>query len=68
MNYHIEHHMFAGVPCDNLRKLHEIIAFDLPYCPVGLVATWREIWPILRRQHSDPTYQFVVELPSQQTA
>ena len=68
MNYHIEHHMYAAVPCYNLKKLHETIAFDLPHCPVGLVATWREIWPIIVRQRVDPKYQLVVELPAAQPA
>ena len=30
MNYHIEHHMYAAVPCNNLGKLHEQIKSDLP--------------------------------------
>ena len=68
MNYHIEHHMFAAVPCYNLKKLHETIAFDLPHSPVGLVASWQEIWPIIMRQRAEPKYQFVVELPSPRSA
>jgi len=31
MNYHIEHHMYAGVPCYNLRKMHRAIAHELPW-------------------------------------
>ena len=63
MNYHIEHHMYAAVPCYNLRRLHELIKADLPHCPSGLVEAWREIIPILDRQKVDPAYQFVPELP-----
>jgi fatty acid desaturase len=63
MNYHIEHHMFAAVPCYNLGKLHAAIERDLPPSPNGIIAAWREIIPILRRQQIDPTYQFVVRLP-----
>ena len=65
MNFHTEHHMYAAVPCYNLGKLHEAIKDDLPECPVGLYATWKEIIDIQRRQKADPAYQFVVELPAQ---
>jgi fatty acid desaturase len=68
MNFHIEHHMYAAVPCYNLAKLHKAIEADLPHCPNGLIETWREILPILRRQTVDPTYEFVVELPQAHTA
>jgi fatty acid desaturase len=64
MNYHIEHHMYAAVPCYNLGKLHALIQHDLPYCPRGLVATWRAIIPIIRRQQREQGYQFVPDLPS----
>ena len=29
----------------------------------GLLGTWRQILPILRRQQREPGYQFVPELP-----
>lgn len=64
MNYHIEHHMYAAVPCYNLKKLHEAIKYDLAPCPHGIIATWREIAAIQRRQEADPTYQYVPPLPS----
>ena len=64
MNFHIEHHMYAAVPCYNLAKLHAAIKHDLPKSPVGLVETWREIIAILRRQKAEPTYEFVPELPT----
>lgn len=63
MNYHIEHHMYAAVPCYNLPRLHEAILHDLPPCPSGIAATWREIFEILRRQEVDPDYQYVAPLP-----
>lgn len=68
MNYHTEHHMYAAVPCYNLGKLHRVIASDLPHCNVGLYATWKEIIEILRTQKSDPSYQFVPELPARAAA
>jgi fatty acid desaturase len=63
MNFHIEHHMFAAVPCYNLGKLHKAIEADLPACPHGLVATWKEISAILTIQETDPAYQHVVLVP-----
>lgn len=64
MNYHIEHHMYAAVPCYNLRKLHEAIRHDLAPCPNGLVETWREIVEIMRKLDEDPTWQHRVTLPA----
>lgn len=63
MNYHIEHHMYAAVPCYNLGKLHELIEHDLPRCPQGLLETWLEIIPIIRKQQLDQNYKFVPVLP-----
>ncbi|MEO8395950.1 MAG: fatty acid desaturase [Chloroflexota bacterium] len=63
MNYHIEHHMYAAVPCYNLSKLHSLIEDDLPHCPRGLVETWSVIIPIMRTQQQDRAYTFVPDLP-----
>ena len=68
MNYHIEHHMYAAVPCYNLGKLHRIIRHELPHCPKGVLATWRQIAAIQKKQKTDPSYQFVPELPEQTIA
>jgi fatty acid desaturase len=64
MNFHIEHHMYAAVPCYNLAKLHRAIQHDLPPTPVGIVATWQEIIAILRKQKVDPTYEYVPPVPA----
>ncbi len=64
MNYHMEHHMFAAVPCYNLKALHQAIRHDVPPPPVGLVASWRHITSVLRRQAKEPAYQYVAELPA----
>jgi fatty acid desaturase len=50
MNYHTEHHMYPAVPCYYLGRLHELIKHDLPFCPNGLVAVWREIAALQVRQ------------------
>jgi fatty acid desaturase len=68
MNFHTEHHMYAGVPCYRLKALHQAIKHDLPPCPHGLVATWKEIAAVLKQQDEDPTYQYVAPLPAQPVA
>lgn len=68
MNYHIEHHMYAGVPCYNLKKLHMAIKHELPYVPLGLIDTWFEIIGILWIQSKNPDYQYIPVLPGDKTA
>jgi fatty acid desaturase len=63
MNYHTEHHMYAGVPCYNLAKLHALIRHELPPSTHGLVQTWRQINGILARQAREPGYQYFPEIP-----
>ena len=62
MNWHTEHHMYAGVPCYNLKKLHLEIADDMPE-PRSLVGAWKEMLEIWRRQQVDPDYEFETPLP-----
>lgn len=52
MNYHIEHHMYAAVPCYNLGRLHELIRYDLPPTPKGLIGVWKEISAALAAQEN----------------
>ncbi len=54
MNYHIEHHMYAAVPCYNLAGLHDQIKSDLPPSPVGLYEMWKKMQAILKIQAADP--------------
>ena len=63
MQYHVEHHMFPAVPFYNLPRLRKAIEHDLPPAPHGLVATWRQLLPIMRRQRGEPGYFFVPRLP-----
>lgn len=63
MNFHIEHHMFAAVPCYHLKKLHGLIKHDLPPTPRGLAGVWKDILAILKRQEKEPDYQHAVTLP-----
>ncbi|MCZ7544260.1 MAG: fatty acid desaturase [Anaerolineae bacterium] len=62
MNWHTEHHMYAGVPCYNLKKLYREIAHDMPE-PRTLLGAWREMRETWRRQKIDPSYQFDTPLP-----
>lgn len=64
MNYHTEHHMFAGVPCYRLGKLHRLIRHELPPAPKGLIDAWRQISPVLKRQAVEPDYRYVPEVPT----
>ncbi|MCY4426021.1 MAG: fatty acid desaturase, partial [Halieaceae bacterium] len=66
MNWHIEHHMYAGVPCYHLAALHEEIAHDMP-APRTLVGAWREMRATWRRQKQDPDYVFDTPLPATAT-
>lgn len=68
MNYHIEHHMYPGVPCYRLGRLNRAIANDLPCSTVGIVATWREIALILERQRFDPGYRHVPAFPKEHSS
>ena len=68
MNYHIEHHMYATVPCYNLGRLHQLIEKDLPPTPRGLVEAWSQISVIMKRQEKDPGYQYVPPVPAPRTA
>jgi len=67
MNYHIEHHMYAAVPCYRLGRLHRVISADLPPTPHGIWATWRAIDVIQEKQKVDPLFEQRPELPSQAT-
>ena len=57
MNWHIEHHMYAGVPCYNLPLLAEEIKSDLPE-PRTLRSAWREMLDTWQRQKTQPSYAF----------
>ncbi|OED42043.1 fatty acid desaturase [Chromatiales bacterium (ex Bugula neritina AB1)] len=62
MNWHLEHHMFAAVPCYNLKELHRAVADDMPE-PRTLLGAWREMRDTWRRQKIDPDYEFDTPVP-----
>jgi fatty acid desaturase len=63
MNWHTEHHMYAGVPCYNLNQLHDAVKDDMPK-PRSLLGAWREMLEIWERQKREPSYQFDTPLPA----
>jgi fatty acid desaturase len=63
MNWHLEHHMYVGIPCYNLTKLSREIAGDMPK-PRTLREAWREMRETWRRQQTEPNYEFDTPLPA----
>ena len=63
MNWHLEHHMYAAVPCYNLKRLHRAVARDMPE-PRTLVGAWREMRETWRRQQVEPGYAFDTPVPA----
>ena len=63
MNWHTEHHMYAGVPCYNLPALAQEIKADMPE-PRSLRGAWREMLETWERQKTDPAYGFDTPLPA----
>ena len=62
MNWHTEHHMYAGVPCYNLKKLHKEIEKEMPE-PRTLVGAWKEMWDTWEKQKQDPSYFYDTPVP-----
>lgn len=62
MNWHLEHHMYAAVPCYNLGKLHDALADDMPE-PRTLFGAWKEMRDTWKRQRLEPDYAFDTPVP-----
>ena len=62
MNWHLEHHMYAGIPCYNLKKLHQLVAHDMPKVRT-LRGAWQEMRETWEKQKIDPRYEFDTPLP-----
>lgn len=63
MNWHLEHHMYAAVPCYRLKRLHRAVARDMP-APRTLLGAWREMRETWRRQQTEPGYAFDTPVPA----
>jgi fatty acid desaturase len=66
MNWHTEHHMYAGVPCYNLKKLSRELAHDMAE-PKSLRGAWSEMLGTWKRQQTEPEYQFDIPVPTTRT-
>lgn len=64
MNWHTEHHMYAGVPCYNLKALAKELQPNMPE-PKTLFAAWREMREIWHRQQQEPEYEFDTKVPAE---
>ena len=63
MNWHTEHHMYAGVPCYHLKKLAKAISHDMP-APRSLIGAWIEMRHTWKQQKINSAYQFDTPLPT----
>lgn len=63
MNWHTEHHMYAGVPCYNLKALALEINSDIPE-PKTLVGAWQEMRETWRCQKADPNFVYDAPVPT----
>ncbi len=55
---HVDHHLYPIVPSRNLRKLHRLLAKDLPE-PDNIFGCWAEMFEISREKDRDPRTEFV---------
>jgi len=64
MNFHIEHHMFPGIPYHQLPSLHKKIEHDLPAPNSSMWQAWKdEVFPALLKQKNEPEYFLKRPLP-----
>lgn len=62
MNWHTEHHMYAGVPCYNLKALAKEIERDMPE-PKSLFGAWVEMRKICKQQKAHPDFEHDTPVP-----
>ena len=62
MNWHTEHHMFAGIPCYNLKALYHEIADQMPE-PRTVWGAWQEMRQTWEKQQTDPAYFYDTPVP-----
>lgn len=55
MNYHIEHHLYPGVPFHALPRLSRIVAPQLPVPSAGVLMANKEILRVIRAQAINPS-------------
>jgi 5'-nucleotidase len=48
LNYHVEHHLFPGIPCYNLPQLHHLLAEAFPQYNVPIYKSYsRFLWDLM---------------------
>lgn len=62
MNYHVEHHLFPGVPYRALPALHEEVKAYLAPPKTSIANAYREIFTALRHQRRDPNWELPLPL------
>ncbi len=67
MNWHAEHHMYAGVPCYNLKALAKEIESDMPK-PKSIYGAWREMRDTWHRQKTDANFEYDTPVPQKNHA
>lgn len=67
MNWHTEHHMYAGVPCYNLKALAKELESDMPK-PKSLFGAWLEMREIWYRQQADANFEYNTPVPNENSA
>lgn len=55
MNYHVEHHLYPGVPFHALPTVSSLVREHMPHATRGAIAANAEILAVIRRQMKDPT-------------
>jgi fatty acid desaturase len=56
MNFHIEHHLYPGIPFHTLPAVNRLIADELPRPSRGVLGANGEILRVIARQTSDPAF------------
>jgi fatty acid desaturase len=62
MNYHVEHHMYPGVPFFNMKLLRKQLHNELPPAIVGMLSLWRALVAIKVQQESGVQINYVGHL------
>jgi fatty acid desaturase len=63
MNWHLEHHMYASIPCYNLKKINRLISIECPK-PKNIFGAWKEMREIYSEQQNNSKYEFDTLVPS----
>jgi Na+-transporting NADH:ubiquinone oxidoreductase subunit F len=68
MQYHIEHHMYPGIPFHSLRKAHLLVKDQLPKPYKNIWKVYKELIPTLRRQQKESDYHVLPTCPDEYPA